>query len=694
MSVNELTIVVPCNGGAKLWNVWAESESEIDFRNNQFEADRCTLCFAAFELKNFLCKIIPKLNLSIKESKPQNKAFIKLGFDRKDTMGGFTLIPSKNALSILGHDRSGLLNGVYEFLRMQGLRWIEPGKKGEYCPKRSELEWPEKEIDVTPSFKYRGIDAYRESQDSVEYMLWMARNRLNVCFRKAATGKFADKLGMLSRTGGHLLHHMLSPDRYLETGKTIWEEHPEWYGFPENGERLKKSATKVQLCISQGSLLDFISDELLKMLDGKLKDVDIVDIWGFDTWGAVCSCQGCQQAGNGSDHNLILLSTLRTKLDKAQRDGQLNRKVLLTTTAYEGTVTLDAPTKPLPENLKDSEDICLFYPIRRCYRHHFEDTTCDINQKYSKAWIEWNKKASRMSIWIGEYYNVSKFEDLPLLFMNKIPHDMRFYHASGGNGTTYMHAIFVNWAMRSLTQMQHAQYSWDINVNDEDFLSDYFESRYGRYAAAMRKAYTLIDKASADVSVWRNWKIGALSFLMAWDGTQPKTPLIFGHFQTPEDAIKAAEHSAKCYEKASGIIEGLVKAEQQENWKAIPAPDYAPVNPQELELFYSFDYMEYRLEESRRLIRYGLDAMRLLANLLKYHNALFNKKISDSDMIWENIESRAKKMSSYYVPISFEQPGSGLISKDALTRTQFRPLITRCRGARIKSLLKTFCLNV
>lgn len=675
----KITIVLRFKGVEKLWNIWAESESEIDFRKNDFEAEHCTASFAALELKKFLLKMDFNLTVDVSSSRPLKNRFVELKIEKKDTYGGFSIIPQRKGIVIAGDDRNGLLNGVYEFLRLQGWDWVEPGARGECPPENKDIKWPEREIIAVPSFRYRGIDAYRESQDSVEYMLWMARNRMNVCFRKAATGKFSDKLGMFSRTGGHLLQRLLKPDIYLENGKTIWENHPEWYGLPENGKREKEKATRIQLCVSQDSLLAYLGNELVKMLNGPMSEIDIVDIWGFDTWGKTCSCRACRKIGNGADQNLLLLSKLRSRLDKACETGELGRKVSMDTVAYEGTVTLEGPTGTVPENIVKAGDICIFYPIRRCYRHGLDDCNCNINKSYSDALRSWNGRKS-LCLWAGEYYNVSKYEDLPLLFTEKIPNDMRFYYSEGAKGATYMHAIFVNWGMRSLTQMQHAQYAWDINTDDEKFLENYFSKRYGIYAPEMRKAYELIETASRDISAWRNWRVGVLDKIMSWDGGIPGKQLEFGHFKTVNEAIGAARKAAENMEAAYNIIGGLIKKEQTVNCKILPKPDYIPVNPQELEAFTLFDKMEYRLAESRRLLVYGIDTMRLLTALMEYHDDLYKHKLRSAQRHWNTIESIAEKMALYFMPMSFENSGPGLRSLDALTRTQLRPVITRCRA--------------
>lgn len=110
---------------------------------------------------------------------------------------------------------------------------------------------------------------------------------------------------MLSRKGGNLLQNLLKPDRYLPSGRTIWEGHPEWYGGPEEGVRQQATACQVQLCVSQSSLLEFLGGGTVDLLNGTYSDIDIVDVWGSDTWRATCACAICKAAGNGADQNLI-----------------------------------------------------------------------------------------------------------------------------------------------------------------------------------------------------------------------------------------------------------------------------------------------------------------------------------------------------------------------------------------------------
>lgn len=686
---NKLTLVLPCNGAVKFWKVWALAEKEINFRQDHLEAQRCTMSFAALELETFLCKADPGLTITISEQVPGSGRFIELRILPAEKDDGFKLIPQGAGIVVAGHGRKGLLNGAYELLHRRGWRWLEPGPYGEVAPRSKTFNWPDLEVEVIPSFHYRGMDAFRESQDSIYMLLWMARNRLNFWFRKKATAELSDKLGMFSRQGGHLLQRMLSPERCLSNGKKLWDAHPEWYGFSEDGKQRPEKPGKIQLCLSQPSLLVFIGSELLHLLKTDMDGVDIVDVWGFDSWAETCSCEKCVALGNGSDQNLFMLSVVRDYLDQSYSEGKLDRRVLINMAAYESTVTLDAPSRPVPKNLRQAGDMVIYYPIKRCYRHHLQDNSCAINTRYRETLQGWGKCVSGMSLWEGEYYNVSKFVDLPLLFTRLLPSDMRFYYASGARGATYMHFPFVNWAMRALTQIQHAQYAWDINADDQAMLDDYFSHKYEQYADEMQQVYRLIEHGSKDISSWQSYTPGCLvSKLGAWDGSLPSEELKPFHFQSDTEAIAACRYSMACWQEASDRIDLLLERERVRNVSLIPAdPYHKPADQRERNAILYYDVLEHRLGENRRLLGYGIDTMKLFLAMLEYYHALYVHDLLMAEKKWREVEHVAATMATYYAPISYELPGSGLVSVDALSRIQLHKCITRCRGVRLHDKL-------
>ncbi len=659
---------------------WAEGEDEIDFRKDFQTAAKCTASFAAVELKGHLEKTLSNAEISIVSERKNSDFFIefRIGNEKSDS-AGFYLEPADGGLVICGESRKGLLYGVYELLRLNGWRWHFPGKAGELAPLYSnELRIPETKQEYAPSMSLgRGLDFAFLSMDSGEMFLWMARNRLDTASYRPLTGQFCRKLGMTFKNGGHIFEKILDPDRVMPSGKTLWQEHEDWFGLPADGVRKKENAQKIQFCVSNDELTDFLAEEVLRLLTGIWKEADRVDVWGFDTWGGGCHCEGCAKLGNGADRMLYFLSKLRETVNAAIQSGRLDHEVKLVMCAYEGTATLEAPTRPIPENLERAGDCCVFYPILRCYAHDFSDD-CARNGGYADALEKWLDRSPRLPLVVGEYYNVSKFEDLPLLFTRRIIADIPRYHALGARGMTYMHVPMVNWGMRTLTQLLYAQMAWDVNTDADAFIGEYYALRYGPFAQTLRTVYDLTENAWAYSAGWRAWGDGSvLTQLQKWDGKTPEKPLLVDiHFKTPEGAIRSGKNSVRLLRKAMGLLNGAIRQARADH----SASDISVENRIELRRREIYEAYEKNLSEDRRLLRYGLDTMQIMTLLVQYHHARYFGDGGAALKSWKKIETLADRMDQYYLPIGYDWPGPGLESLDALSRTQTRALIERIRG--------------
>ena len=62
-----INIVLPYTGAVKNAELWAQSEDAICFETDFFEGARCTVSFAAYEVKHFLAQIMPKDPVSYAE---------------------------------------------------------------------------------------------------------------------------------------------------------------------------------------------------------------------------------------------------------------------------------------------------------------------------------------------------------------------------------------------------------------------------------------------------------------------------------------------------------------------------------------------------------------------------------------------------------------------------------------------------
>ena len=257
LHVSHVMIAVPCPDPEKT-PYYAVQEAEVDFRGDPEAARRCTLCFAATELARVLGRLGFGTRYVSSEAIPAKPDTLTLvltaglpaaGAD--DRGCGYTLRPAGHTLTLAGESRVGALYAAYAFLRLQGVRWYEPGEGGELLPPPSgTLTLPDEEVSSAPAMDFgRGLDIYAPLKASVQFLLWMARNRMNVCGYNEVTRPLAQKLGFYLRTGGHLFEPFLDPDITLPDGRTIWEAHPEWYGLPESGVRAKETALWVQFCV-------------------------------------------------------------------------------------------------------------------------------------------------------------------------------------------------------------------------------------------------------------------------------------------------------------------------------------------------------------------------------------------------------------------------------------------------------------
>lgn len=680
-----VTIVLPYPKADRLTPLWAVAEGGIDFRRQPRRACRCTLAFAAMELQRFLVRTTPQIVIRFAaKAPPAGFTLILEATTPASRSDGFALIPEgAKRLRIRGEGRTGTLFGAYEFLKIQGWRWYAPGAAGEMAPDATDsLCIPATAlVECPPLDAGRGFDLEYHSMESVDLLLWSARNGFNVWAGRSATFSLACKLGMTVKAGGHIFEGLLHPDTILPDGRTLWDVHPEWFGLPADGVRHHDNAQGTQFCSSQPELMEYLGTGLLKKLQTDWGIADRLDIWGFDTWGQSCQCQACRALGNPSDALLYFASHIREFLNRAEADRLLDRHVTLILCAYEGTTSLDGPSRPVPQNLAADGTLVTFYPINRCYLHTLGDPQCATNRRYWDALHSWTQARPLLRVVMGEYYNVSKFEDLPLLFTGVMPSDWASYAAAGVSGATYMHIPTVHWGLRTLTQNLFARLTRNPKESTSEWMSEYFDRWYGSHSAAMRECYTLAENAGRLCAQWRAWAgWSVLSQLHAWDGTPNVGPLLL-HEHLSDDPVAAGRNSIAALRKALELVMTARQCERIAAAENGPLPGSA-VNPAELLLLQSGDRVSKRLAEDMRLLRYGLDMQELTVALLAYREALRNKLAPEAD--WTAIEAAAERLEQYVIPINFTYPNPGLNVRDGLERSQLAPVVQRCRAFRMR----------
>lgn len=664
----EIPIVVPYQGAARLVDYWAVSEARIDWQKEGLEAERCTTAFAAAELKRFLARTAPKLKLRFAEGLPETGPAILVGPAVREAGVKFAngqayairtvKREGRDVLYLTGGGRAGTLYAVYAFLEQLGWRWYAPGKGGEVAPaERAGIPLDGWNIQSAPDFPlFRGFHAAAESMESVQIFAWMARNRLNMWSYCPRTYALMKKLGFVLLSGGHILEQILDPDKPMPSGKTLFEEHQDWFA-EVNGKRERKNAYSFQFCVSNEEAAAHVARNVVEHLAGDWRWTDYQNVWLFDTWAGWCQCPRCKALGNDADRYLHLMARIRREAAAAIASGKMPRDIGMALAAYEGTPSLGGPSREIPALLANGKDFSLYAPINRCYAHTLEDHQCaELNGKYARTVAEWGRVSKRFPLAVVEYYNVSKFEDLPLLFSRTMGADFAFYHRIGVTGMSYMHIPLSLWGPRALTQVLFARLCWDVNAPVEKIKDEYLRLYYGPAAADARAFYDKQEAAYANITAWRSWYQPSVNgVLRNWDGQKPAKPLFrLQHLSAEGGLAVGPRESLGLLDEAKAALDRAMQIE-------------APLE------------VRLRLEEDARAFRYGDDSFRFYWALARVYEADRLGQLAERDSAWRDLQSSASSLVTYYVPFDFDAAGPHVGAKDGLSRTQMRLLYEKLR---------------
>lgn len=666
-------INLPYENAPEYFHFWAHEEENIDFRKDLEKAKRCTLSYAAEELETYLNLI----GLETKISDKLGDFTIVLDSNTGDAEG-FLIEQEGTTLRIFGDGRTGGLYGAYELLDAQGIRWYSPWEK-EYVPECvTKLNIPECKKYQFPMHLSRGFEFEGPLKESEELYIWMARNRLNLSGYRFNTAKLQKKLGLVFTVCGHFFHEVLDPKKRMPSGNTLLEDHPDWYGV--SGKKLDyDNALSVQICTSNTGVLDYMADEVINYINGTWYDVDRIGLYGIDTWGGLCHCEACQKIGNGTDHALRILSHVRSRVDKAFAEGQIDHNVIFKTCAYEGTTTLEPPINGIPENLKHSGDYVVYAPILRCYDHQLSDEGCSHNKIYKETFEGWNG----ILVSVGEYYYVSRHEDLPLIFPTRMKEDLKYYAEQGAVGTSYLHIPMMEWGMRTLNQTVFAALCRDVNADVEQIKKKYYADLYGQFASEAEKAYDLVEQASFLCASWRQWcGKSIISNLMCWDGKPSSEPL-YRDDHLGDDAVRIGRETVALFEQARDILR---KCKKQADLDYAAKGNFKcgiPLNPTDISFKQEPNWISERLATDIRGLNYGMCVYTLMTDFLEYHDRL--AKGDSADDLWDALQQHAEQSMESTFAVKYLHPKVEIKCVDHLGRSGLKDLYYRCLAGRKNS---------
>lgn len=534
------------------------SEKSIDWNDTGIiRQNSCTDSYAALELQKYLRKL-SSLSANSGESfgfdesgkdipghsivltslsgtlKDKNVEGIVKSFRLKENLtqeGSFSIIPDKGRIFIIGHDRTGTLYGVYQLLEMLGAKWYAPGDSGEYIPETKSLVIPDRAIIQNPSYYVRGFWAW-EPRGNSEFFVWMARNRLNLWTLAEKDHSLLNKLGIQLIDGGHIVwndflsssteypyNHSLfhgdedkPSDPYKVStdyrgdenhdGKlSYYEAHPEWYGLSGNKREKITSEFGTNICTSnKDGVNEFCHNLITALTTGKWKDACLINIWPLDG-GQWCQCDACRLLGTPTDRLIVLINQIDKAIKEAKAKGLIHRNIRVLFPVYFETQV--PPSRPLPADFDYSTCIGTYFPIYRCYEHYFDDSTCtEHNTALWKDFESWTKDSARYyrgQLFMGEYYNVSRINNLPFIARRMMEHDIPLYYDNGVRYFHYMHVCIGDLGMKRVNNYLMAKLLWDVKVNADSVYNDYLKACYGPVAEPMGRLYSKLEFAMSNI---------------------------------------------------------------------------------------------------------------------------------------------------------------------------------------------------
>jgi len=520
----------------------------------------CTQAFAAAELQRYLGKLTgdpggfvvfddanvargdlilvgkPETNVTAGLLLPAFSADLSVrlaSLGPEDFIVAQTTEAGRRVVLIAGGGRLGTLYGAYAYLEALGARWYAPGPQHEEVAACSLDALFAVSLQESPSFQTRGFHAWEDRGDP-DFLLWMARNRLNYwCVEQKEKG-LLHKLGIQLVGGAHILTpyylgptlpypynhpqfagddtkpadpYPVSPTFQGDVNQdgvlSYFEAHPEWYGLHEG----KRSGHIVDdggdnFCTSNADAMrEWCKNAVEDLVSGRYKDATIMNAWALDG-GRWCECGACKALGAPTDRNVLLVYHYDKAIKAAQGEKRIQRAIRLLFLAYYDVI--EPPSKPLPADFDYNTCIATYFPIGRNYVYSIDDGHSSKNAEYLRNLTGWAiapDRNYRGQICIGEYYNVSGYKCLPVCYMHTMAHDIPYYYKEmGARHFHYMHCTTKNWGNKALTNWQMARQLWNVNADPEALWKDYFAGRYGAAAPSMRAFYETLEKMLSNVT--------------------------------------------------------------------------------------------------------------------------------------------------------------------------------------------------
>ena len=496
-----------------------------------------TTDFAADELKKYLNKMgekndisrLPNYELIIQESEGNDQVRIE----------------QKNDLcKIVGNRKVALLIGIYQYLRILGVRFLRPGEENEKIPEISESDL-NRDIFYkhTASYKHRGvcIEGADSLENIIDFIDWLPKVGFNSFFiqfenpytflkrwysheinnyweNKTFTNEEADRMSekvdaamkMRSlhqhRVGHGWTGEMLGfSSKYgWESGKKITKDKEPLVALVnEKRELIKGTPIFTSVDFANSKVNEKLADVIVKYAR-KHQDVDYLHVWLSDDCNNICECDECKKT-TPSDQYVEFLNYLDEKLAEAGLDTKI-------------CFLLYHELLYAPENAKIKNPdrfVMMFAPISRTFEKSYADVDYENgipkSPKYVRNKITLpNSLESNLSFlfdWQKNYHGDSFVYDYPLgrahygdlgymAISKAISRDIKYLDKLHLNG--YISCQELRSGLpTTLPNYVMGLTLWDKELGFDNLVKEYFEAAYGKNYEAVVSYLTEVSALSS-----------------------------------------------------------------------------------------------------------------------------------------------------------------------------------------------------
>ena len=490
--------------------------SSIILRKNAGKVEK----HAAKELAEYLGKISGGESPVIGTAPVKGKypIYLELTSDKKVGEEGFKISADKKALRIAGKEEIGVLYGVYEVLKKDGgIRWLTPGKDGEYYKIKPTITVKEGVRIKNPDFKWRALHTVSMKWTSPikDTRDWAVRNNVRLqanlsLFSKPGLKEILEDRGSLVSAGGHCFTPLLlGGGRKTVKPEVLFAEHPEYFPIVHGKRKISRNGgTQPQPCTSNEDVIRIVAEGIVAW-NKKAGERPLLFGFGNNDCTTWCSCEKCLAQDPPEEKKKGMKSTrywkfLNAVLKKAREMDPFVKMVGWTYQNY---------SLP-PLGVKPDLDIAalMISNHRRCWKHALDDKNCPTNGWYYKYNKDWHDTGVKMytyemlsraglrfipveRIWIEnlKWYKKNMPNVIGMQTERSAPDGIY----SGKRGVEGKVGWFRMWQSMYLAMYFH----WDIAADYKKVAEEANSLYYGKgWEGGIREFRTLLEKLFLDAS--------------------------------------------------------------------------------------------------------------------------------------------------------------------------------------------------